>query len=154
MTLPGDYVDRHVELGWAVTGYGNQGDTVDIGLAVLEPGTTRNHAYVALTRGRHNNSAWIPDPTGTLDPADALTAMIERAPHGDSALAVRRQLHRAAGRVEPDLATTAAIDDRVAEPTVPPEPDAPSQAQRVAEMQRRFDRLQAASGGLDRGIQR
>ena len=53
VTLPADYVARHVELGWAVTGYGNQGDTVDIGIAVLEPGTTRNHAYVALTRGRH-----------------------------------------------------------------------------------------------------
>lgn len=41
--LPAKYVAEHVELGWAVTGYGNQGDTVDIGIAVIEPGTTRNH---------------------------------------------------------------------------------------------------------------
>lgn len=53
--LPADYVHRHVELGWAVTGYGNQGDTVDVGIAVLEPGATRAHAYVAMTRGRHVN---------------------------------------------------------------------------------------------------
>ena len=44
--LPPRYVAEMVELGWAVTGYGNQGDTVDAGIAVLEPGTTRNHAYV------------------------------------------------------------------------------------------------------------
>ncbi len=137
VTLPVDYVDRHVELGWAVTGYGNQGDTVDIGLAVLEPGTTRNHAYVALTRGRHNSSAWITDPTGTVDPADALTAMIERTPHGDSALAVRRQLHRAAGRPEP--AVTATL----------PEPEVTPQDDRIAAMRRRFDQLQGRGGGLD-----
>ncbi|MEZ5350902.1 MAG: MobF family relaxase [Microthrixaceae bacterium] len=36
VTLPAEYVAEHVELGWAVTGYGNQGDTVDVGIAVLE----------------------------------------------------------------------------------------------------------------------
>lgn len=71
--LPARYAAQHVELGWAVTGYGNQGDTVDVDIAVLDPRTTRNHAYVAMTRGRQTNLAVIPDPTNTTDPAEALS---------------------------------------------------------------------------------
>jgi hypothetical protein len=33
--LPAAYVSKHVELGWAVTGYGTQGDTTDDGICVL-----------------------------------------------------------------------------------------------------------------------
>ena len=99
--LPARYVAEHVELGWAVTGYGNQGDTVDVGIAVLEPGTTRNHAYVAMTRGRHTNHAVIPDPTGTDDPAELLAQIIARPANGESALAVQDRLHRAAGLEPP-----------------------------------------------------
>ncbi|MGH9154549.1 MAG: MobF family relaxase, partial [Acidimicrobiales bacterium] len=35
--LPARYVGRHVELGWAVTGYGNQGVTTDHGICIIEP---------------------------------------------------------------------------------------------------------------------
>jgi hypothetical protein len=38
--LPAGYVARHVELGWASTGYGNQGITIDAGIAVIEPSAT------------------------------------------------------------------------------------------------------------------
>ncbi|MBK5221816.1 MAG: hypothetical protein JJE52_02850 [Acidimicrobiia bacterium] len=147
VTLPDAYVDRHVELGWAVTGYGNQGDTVDIGLAVLEPGTTRNHAYVALTRGRHTNHAWIPDPTGTLDPADALANMIDRTPNAGSALAIRRQLNEAAGRSMPRGV------ELVATP-VSNSPGDRSLAERVAKMQERLARLHSPRDSAGRSIER
>ncbi|HET9443101.1 MAG TPA: AAA family ATPase, partial [Acidimicrobiales bacterium] len=62
--LPAAYVRRHVELGWAVTGYGTQGVTTDRGIAVVEPSSTRNGVYVAMTRGRGRNVAWILDRTG------------------------------------------------------------------------------------------
>ncbi len=101
--LPRHYVERHVELGWAVTGYGTQGDTVDVGIAVLEPGTSRNHAYVALTRGREANHAWFPDPTGNLEPADQLESMISRTPERESALATLERLHELAGIEPPGL---------------------------------------------------
>ncbi len=109
--LPADYVSQHVELGWAVTGYGTQGDTVDIGIAVLEPSTTRNHAYVAMTRGRHANHALIADPTGTADPGERLTEIITRPAASHSALAVQARLHRDAGVEPPDpiAATQAAL---------------------------------------------
>jgi hypothetical protein len=90
-TNPADYVHRHVELGWAVTGYGTQGDTVDVGIAVLEPGTTRAHAYVAMTRGRHLNAGMLIDATGRADPAETLSAYLAPRPRGEAALAV---LHR------------------------------------------------------------
>jgi hypothetical protein len=92
-------------LGWAVTGYGNQGDTVDVGLAVLEPGTGRSQAYVAMTRGRAANHAWVPDPTGTTDPADQLAQIIARTPSHESALATHERLHRDAGVEPPDPRT-------------------------------------------------
>jgi hypothetical protein len=62
--LPARYVARHVELGWAVTGYGSQGVTVDHGICVVEPSGTRAGIYVGMTRGRDRNVAWVVDRTG------------------------------------------------------------------------------------------
>ncbi len=136
--LPARYVAEHVELGWAVTGYGNQGDTVDVGIAVLEPGTTRNHAYVAMTRGRHTNLAVIPDATGTLDPAGALNDMIGRVPRHESALSVRSRLHQEAGVPEPPIPTTDAAGT--------------DQSAQVRDIQERLDALEARSPGRSLGI--
>ncbi len=127
--LPAGYV----ELGWAVTGYGNQGDTVDIGIAVLEPGTTRNHAYVAMTRGRMANHARIPDPTGTTDPATAFADMINRTTQQESALAT---LDRLGSEPRPTRQSPAI------EPSSPPNDP-------VAKIGRRLDALQRR--GWDRG---
>lgn len=49
--LPVDYVQRHVELGYATTGYGAQGDTTDTAHLVLTDKTSAAAAYVAMTRG-------------------------------------------------------------------------------------------------------
>jgi ATP-dependent exoDNAse (exonuclease V) alpha subunit len=92
VVLPSAYVAGAVELGWAVTGYGNQGTTVDSGIAVIEPSTSRADAYVAMTRGRDDNRAWITDRTGTASPADAFAATIATPERALSAHAVARQL--------------------------------------------------------------
>ena len=140
MVLPPRYVADHVELGWAVTGYGNQGDTVDVGIAVLEPGTNRNHAYVAMTRGRRTNVAVMPDATGTLDPADVLTEMIARTPRHESALSVRKRLHDEAGVPEPPLDPPGLvpIDDE--------------HAAKVRAIQERLDALQVPRSGQGLGL--
>jgi conjugative relaxase-like TrwC/TraI family protein len=88
------YVAAHVELGWAVTGYGNQGLTADAAIAVVEPSSTRAGIYVAMTRGRNHNLALIPEPTGTVDPADTFTEAITRPSTALTAHDVRDQLHR------------------------------------------------------------
>src|SRR5207249_2310496 len=76
VVLPATYVARHVELGWALTGYGNQGITVDHGICVVEPTSSRAGFYVGMTRGRASNVAWVVDATGTADPVDTLSAII------------------------------------------------------------------------------
>ncbi|MFN2539007.1 MAG: AAA family ATPase [Mycobacteriales bacterium] len=67
-TLPATYVARHCEYGWAATIDGSQGATCDVGLVLARPGLDREHLYVALTRGRHANHAYLtPDPTDRAD---------------------------------------------------------------------------------------
>jgi hypothetical protein len=40
--LPADYVARHVDLGYALTGFRAQGITVDTAHAIVTPGMTRD----------------------------------------------------------------------------------------------------------------
>ncbi len=95
--LPATYVVRHVELGWAVTGYGTQGVTTDHAIAVVEPSSTRAGIYVAMTRGRGRNVAWIVDRTGLADAEEALAAAIARPADALSAHAVVARLGGGAG---------------------------------------------------------
>lgn len=142
VTLPAGYVAQHVELGWAVTGYGSQGETVDVGIAVLEQGTSRNQAYVAMTRGRHGNLALLPDPTGVADAADLLATMCQAPSRQRSALATAAELHDRAGVAwaPPTL-------------TSPPAPAVPERDP-VAAIQARLDRLQRVDRGHGRGLSR
>jgi hypothetical protein len=61
------WTDRHfvyanfeeAELGYAVTDHAAQGRTVHTGLALITGTEDRQHAYVALTRGTHENIAYV-----------------------------------------------------------------------------------------------
>lgn len=125
LVLRPDYVARDVELGWAVTGYGNQGITVDHGICVVEPTSRRANVYVGMTRGRDNNVALVIDPTGTQDPAEALASIIRRPHRGLIAHAVREQL---CGH---------------------PLPDRPDEIQRILD---RLDRLERSRPAPERGL--
>ena len=57
--LPADYVAEHVELGYATTAHRAQGMTVDATFTILRTGMSRELAYVAMTRGRAENHAFI-----------------------------------------------------------------------------------------------
>ena len=63
--LPASYVAEHVDLGYAVTAHRAQGITTDTAHVLVEPTSTRETFYVAMTRGRHSNCAYV-----TLDRAD------------------------------------------------------------------------------------
>jgi hypothetical protein len=65
IVLPAAYVAEHVDLGYAVTAYRAQGITTDTAHVLVEPTSTRETFYVAMTRGRHSNHAYV-----TLDRAD------------------------------------------------------------------------------------
>jgi conjugative relaxase-like TrwC/TraI family protein len=66
VTLAASYVAEHVELGYAVTAHRAQGSTTDTAHAVVAPSMTRETLYVAMTRGRHANNAYVV----TDEPAD------------------------------------------------------------------------------------
>ena len=60
VTLPAGYVAEHVELGYAITAHRAQGATVDTAhLLVHSPSMTREAFYVAMTRGRQANAAYV-----------------------------------------------------------------------------------------------
>ena len=103
VALPASYAARHVELGWAVTGYGSQGITTDHALCVVEPGSRRAAIYVGITRGRRHNRALIVDPTGLAEPHDAFAAAVSQPANVLTAHAVRDQLFRAAGVDPPEI---------------------------------------------------
>jgi hypothetical protein len=55
----GDYLSQHITYGYAVTVHSAQGVTADATHAVLGENTTRALAYVAMTRGRESNTAYL-----------------------------------------------------------------------------------------------
>ncbi|QIX25178.1 relaxase domain-containing protein [Nocardioides sp. JQ2195] len=57
--LPAAYVDESVELAFATTAYGAQGDTVDEAHLVIGETTGAATAYVGMTRGRDGNTAHL-----------------------------------------------------------------------------------------------
>jgi hypothetical protein len=97
--LPAPYVAAHGEYGWATTVTAAQGATVDVGLVLVRPGIDREHVYVAMTRGREANHAFVAiagesetdrqGPTGGTassdDAVDVLTAALSRSGAQDAA---------------------------------------------------------------------
>jgi ATP-dependent exoDNAse (exonuclease V) beta subunit len=61
----GDYLHQHIHHGYAVTVHSAQGVTADTTHAVLGEATRRNLLYVAMTRGREANHAYLYERLGT-----------------------------------------------------------------------------------------
>lgn len=57
--LPAAYVAEHVELGYAVTSFRAQGLTTDTAHVLVDSAMTRETFYVAMTRGRTANVAYV-----------------------------------------------------------------------------------------------
>jgi exodeoxyribonuclease V alpha subunit len=55
--IPAEYAARYVELAYATTVHGAQGETVDRAHVTIGDTTRAAAAYVAMTRGRHSNVA-------------------------------------------------------------------------------------------------
>ena len=79
LVLPAKYVREDLELGYASTVHRAQGASVDTAHALVDPETSsRELFYVAMTRGKHRNHAYVvvPDPhevEAHLDQPEPLT---------------------------------------------------------------------------------
>jgi len=100
VVLPADYARNHVRLGYAATAHGNQGDTVDIGIAILTASTSHRSLYVGATRGRTNNQLYV-----VTDDPDRVRDVLEQALSNDRAdhpaVDRRRELLHQIPRAEP-----------------------------------------------------
>ncbi|WP_255596280.1 ATP-dependent RecD-like DNA helicase [Cellulomonas sp. C5510] len=110
--LPAEYVAEHVELGYATTIARTQGMTVDETHTITTPGMGREDLYVAMSRGRHTNRAYV-----VVDQGDP-ECLPGRAP--SSGREVLEQI-LATSHAEPSATETSdAYRPGRAAPTVPP----------------------------------
>ncbi|MCU1399067.1 MAG: hypothetical protein JWN62_2176 [Acidimicrobiales bacterium] len=67
MTLPADYAVGHVRLGYAATEMDTQSDTdtVTASVELASNATTCHNLYVAMTRGRRDNTVYVITDTAT-----------------------------------------------------------------------------------------
>ncbi|WP_354531983.1 MobF family relaxase [Nakamurella sp. UYEF19] len=74
ITLPAHYVAHHVELGYATTAHRAQGMTTDTAHVLAGAAMARETFYVAMTRGRRSNQAYLvtdpPTPGGLSEDGD------------------------------------------------------------------------------------
>ncbi len=73
ITLPTEYVRRHVELAYATTEHGAQGETADRSITLATNATSGRNLYVGMTRGRTDNTALV--VTETDDLAEAISIL-------------------------------------------------------------------------------
>ncbi|GAB3546624.1 MobF family relaxase [Arthrobacter tumbae] len=86
IVLPAAYVAEHVDLGYAVTAHRTQGLTTDTAHVLVEPTTTRENLYVAMSRGKRSNIAYVildrPDDHTHPHPGDSLDATARSVLYG------------------------------------------------------------------------
>jgi len=73
ITLPADYVRQNVQLAYATTEHGAQGETADRSITLATNATTGRGLYVGMTRGRNENHALV--VTDTPDIAEAISIL-------------------------------------------------------------------------------
>ena len=77
ITLPAEYVREHVRLGYAATEMGTQSDTVTASFELASHATTCRNLYVAMTRGRQDNTVCVITETHDIGEArDILEAVL------------------------------------------------------------------------------
>ncbi|HEY5274302.1 MAG TPA: AAA family ATPase [Acidimicrobiales bacterium] len=102
VTLPAAYVREHVALAYALTVHKAQGQTVDVGIALVDERMTSQQLYVAMSRGRDENRAFVIQSQGELSehafanftkptPVEVLTEVLRRDGAERSAHDVLRQ---------------------------------------------------------------
>jgi conjugative relaxase-like TrwC/TraI family protein len=101
ITLPIDYVRDHVQLAYASTEHGAQGDTADRAITLATTATTGRGLYVGMTRGRNHNDALVADTDNLTHAISVLEAAIAVDRADIPATVQRRTLAAAVPRSSP-----------------------------------------------------
>ncbi|KFF58202.1 hypothetical protein JF66_20320, partial [Cryobacterium sp. MLB-32] len=96
ITLPAEYVATSVELGYASTIHRAQGMTADTAHVLADASTSRELAYVGLTRGREENRLYV--ETEEAQPMSEVLASI--AGHSDGMLSAHETIRAEQARVD------------------------------------------------------
>jgi len=73
VTLPANYCREHVQLAYATTAHRSQGRTVDTAHTIVDSSASRETFYVAMTRGKRSNKAYVVvDENGDMGDPGAL----------------------------------------------------------------------------------
>jgi conjugative relaxase-like TrwC/TraI family protein len=102
LRLPADYVDKHVQLGYATTVHSAQGVTADTSHTVTAGAESRQQLYVALTRGRDANHLYL---NAAMD-GDEHSIITPAATHPQTALNILEQI-LARDEAQPSATSTA-----------------------------------------------
>ena len=91
ITLPRDYVRQHMQLAYATTEPGAQGDTSERSLTLATNATTRRGLYMAMTRGQRENLALVVTNTHDLAEARAVLEAVLFSDRADIPATVQRR---------------------------------------------------------------
>ena len=91
ITLPRDYVRQHLQLAYATTEPGAQGDTSERSLTLATNATTRRGLYMAMTRGQRENLALVVTNTHDLAEARAVLEAVLFSDRADIPATVQRR---------------------------------------------------------------
>jgi conjugative relaxase-like TrwC/TraI family protein len=91
ITLPRDYVREHVQLAYATTEPGAQGDTSTCSVTLATTATTRRGLYMAMTRGERENLALVVTQSHDLAEARSVLEGVLIADRADIPAVVQRR---------------------------------------------------------------
>ncbi len=115
LSIPLDYAAAgNLTHGYATTIHKAQGATVDRCFVLVEETTTREHAYTALSRGRHGNSLYVAAPKAEGDESHAPKVEPDQLDRLSESIARSIKQHLAVNVLHPEpepAAPEADIDD-------------------------------------------
>jgi hypothetical protein len=146
--IPAWYLDQgHLDYGYALTGHKAQGVTTDRTFVLIDGTTDREWTYVAMSRGRQNNTLYLTN----AEPADEQCTHLTHQGHHDTLERLTAALNRGSTQ-------TAAIDHPGPAPTdhidpfgpPPPSRDVAARvAWQIAKRQTERDETEPQTPGLD-----
>ncbi|HVE45895.1 MAG TPA: MobF family relaxase [Acidimicrobiales bacterium] len=139
VTLRANYARANVQLGYAATAHGHQGNTVDVSLTLVTGATTHRSLYVGATRGRDENRLCVVT-TADEDARDVLEHVLTNDRVDVPAVAQRRALAEQARGEGAHDHSTAGLEQELARAR-----HTLTKAERAPELQR----LNAATTALD-----